>query len=75
MAAISQTIPSDAFSWMKILYFDYNFTEVYSKGSSWKYINIGSDNGLVPNRRQAIIWTNANPIHWLIYAALGGDQS
>ena len=28
------------------------------------YINsIGSDNGLVPYRRQAIIWTNADPIH------------
>ena len=29
---------------------------------------------LVPNRRQAIIWTNADPIHWRIYAALGGDE-
>ena len=28
-------------------------------------------NGLAPNRRQAIIWTNADPIHWRIYAALG----
>ena len=24
-----------------------------------QHTNIGSDNGLVPNRRQAIIWTNA----------------
>ena len=24
--------------------------------------------------RQAIIWTDADPIHWLIYAALGGDE-
>ena len=23
----------------------------------------GLDNGLVPNRRQAIMWTNADPIH------------
>ena len=23
--------------------------------------------------RQAIIWTNADSIHWRIYAALGGD--
>ena len=27
-----------------------------------------------PNRRQAIIWTNADPIHWRIYAALGIDE-
>ena len=35
---------------------------------------IGFDNGLTPNRRQAIIWTNADPIHWRIYVSLGGDE-
>ena len=34
----------------------------------------GLDNGLVPNRRQAIIWTNADPVYWRIYAALWGDE-
>ena len=29
---------------------------------------------LAPNTRQAIIWTNADPIHWRIYAAQGGDE-
>ena len=28
----------------------------------------------MPNRRQAIIWTNAHPINWRIYAALGRDN-
>ena len=32
--------------------------------------SIGLDNSLVPNWRQAIIWTNADPIHWRMYAAL-----
>ena len=32
------------------------------------------DNGLAPNRRQAIIWTNADLLHWRIYAALWGDK-
>ena len=32
---------------------------------------LGLDNGLA--RRQAIIWTNADLIHWRIYAALGGE--
>ena len=27
-----------------------------------KYSSIGSDNGLVPTRRQAIIWINDGPI-------------
>ena len=26
-----------------------------------------------PARRQAITWTNADPVHWRIYAALGGN--
>ena len=26
----------------------------------------------MPNRRQAFTWTNADPIHWRIHAALGG---
>ena len=34
----------------------------------------GLDNDLPPNRRQAIIWNNADPIRWGIYAALGGDE-
>ena len=28
----------------------------------------------MPNRRQAIIWTNADLVHWCIYAALGKDE-
>ena len=36
--------------------FRVNFTEVCSYGSNWQYPSIGSDNGLAPNRRQAIIW-------------------
>ena len=27
--------------------------------------------GLAPNRRQAITWNNADPVHWHLYAALG----
>ena len=27
----------------------------------------------MPKRRQAITWTNADSVHWRIYAALGGD--
>ena len=29
---------------------------------------------LAPNRRQAINWTNDDPVHWRIYAALWGDE-
>ena len=35
---------------------------------------IGSGNGLVPNRQQTIIWTNADPVGWCIYPALGVDE-
>ena len=36
----------------------WDMTEICSLGCNWQYVSIGSDNGLVPNRRQAIIWTN-----------------
>ena len=44
--------------------------------SNWQYTSITWDNGLAPNRRQAIIWTNADPVHreCRINAALGGDE-
>ena len=58
----------------KWLFYYENFTEVCSYESNWQYPSIGSNNGWAPNRRQAIIWTNADPIHWCIYAALGGDK-
>ena len=58
----------------KILYFDYNFTDVWSQGSNWQSCGIGLDNGLAPNRWQAIILTNADPINWRIYATPGGDE-
>ena len=53
---------------------DSNFTEMYSYGSNWQYACIGSGKGLAPSWRQAITWTNNDPFHWRIYAALGGDE-
>ena len=35
---------------------------------------IGSENGLVPNRWQAINWTIAGPVNQWIYPALEGDE-
>ena len=37
-------------------------------------MSIGSGDGLALNRRQAITWTNADPVHRRIYVALGGDK-
>ena len=34
-------------------------------------IGMGSDNGLAPKRRQAIIWTNYASVYWRMYASLG----
>ena len=70
MAAFSQTIVSEqvseAFSWLKSFLFWLKF--------HWslflRVLSIGLDIGLVSNRRQAIIWPNADPIHLRIYAAL-----
>ena len=35
---------------------------------------MGFNNGFAPNKWQAIIWTNADPIHWSVYVAQGGDE-
>ena len=50
MAAISQTAFLLYFHESKVLDFDLNFTEVFSKGSNWQYVCIGSSNGFSPNR-------------------------
>ena len=63
-----QTTFSNAFSWMKMIEFKFKFHWSLFLTVSW-IITQNSDNGLAPNR-QAIIWTNADLIHWLIYAAL-----
>ena len=74
MAAFLQTILSYAFSWLKsfVCWFKFHWNSCLS--INWQQTIIGWDNGLAPNRQQAIIWTNADPIHWCIYAALRGDE-
>ena len=64
MATTAQTIFSDALSSTK------NF--VFLIKISLKFVPMGLvnnnpanlDNGLAPNSRRVIIWTNANPVHW-----------
>ena len=52
-------------------------------GSEFEWSNrqlpsTGLNNGLVLNRRQAIIWTNADPTHWRMHICgtiyIGGDE-
>ena len=43
-------------------------------GSNWQYGSIGSDNGLAPNRRQAIIWTDVGMLYGRIYASPGLNE-
>ena len=50
---------------------DQDFTEVYSEESNLKNAIIASDDGLAPNRLEAIIWTNAGVFYLRIYASLG----
>ena len=58
MAAISQTTVLIAFSWMKMLEFRLNFHWSLFLRVQLTISSIGSDNGLAPSRRQAIIWTS-----------------
>ena len=67
MAAISQTIFSDAFLWLKSCVFWLKLHWSLFVRVQLTINNIGLDDGLAPNRRQAIIWTNAASIYWRIY--------
>ena len=58
MAAISQTTHSNAFSWMEMLLFLFKFHWSLFLRVQLTISIIGSENGLAPTRRQAIIWTN-----------------
>ena len=65
MAAILQTVFSDVFSWMKSFVFWIKF--------HWSlFLKVQLSINL---HSIAIIWTDAEPTHWSIYAALlGGDE-
>ena len=65
MAAISQTIFSNAFSWMNRFVFWLQCHWSLFLMIHWTITIIGLVNGLAP-KRQAIIRTNADPAHWRI---------
>ena len=64
----------DAYSWMKCFVFWSRFDWSLFLRAQLTITHIGLDDGLAANRQQAISWTNADPIHWCIYAPLGGDE-
>ena len=65
MAACFLPTNLNAFVQGKYIKCDYDFNEVCSQGSNYQYYIIGSDNGLLPVRRQAIIWAN-DGYWWLL---------
>ena len=74
MAAISRTTFSNTFSWIKMYQFRLRFLwSLFLKLQLTIFqhcFSIGSDNGLAQHRRQAIIWTNDDPVQRRIYASL-----
>ena len=48
-----------------------NFPDVCSQRSYCWWVSIGSGNGLVPDRWQAIMWTNDDIVSWRTHALLG----
>ena len=63
-------------SWMKIVVslFKLPCYIVCCWGCNWLLVSNGSDNGLLPIRRQTIIWTNDGLVYWSIYASLCLDD-
>ena len=59
IASIFQTIFSDAFSWITVYDFQFECHWTLFLKVQLQYPSIGSDNGLAPAGRQAIVWSNA----------------
>ena len=55
---------------LKLMYISSNFTWSCSYRSNWGEVIIGSGNDLVPNRQQAITWTNDDCDAWCHIASL-----
>ena len=55
--------------------FDLTFTEVCFPRPNSQHASIDSDNGLVPNRQQVIIWNNNGLGYQCIYASLSLNES
>ena len=73
MAAISQTTFSSAFQVLNENIWIFNNISLINV--PWDLIgSIGSDNGLAPNRRQAIFWNSVGVFYWRIYTSLGLDE-
>ena len=51
---------------------DGSLVKLPSDNCDWSLL--GLDNGLAPNRRQAIIWTNGGLGYWRIYTSLGLNE-
>ena len=73
MAVILQTTFEMNFLEWKFVHLDSNFTEICLQGPNWQ-ASISSDNGLVPNRQQDIIWTNDGLVFLHKFASLGLNE-
>ena len=63
-------ITSNGLSWNKIFNFYLNLTGICAQTFRYQLINIGSGNGLAPNRRQAILLTYIDQNIWRHMGAL-----
>ena len=62
MADIFQMTFSDAFTWLKMYEFRLRLHWNLTLREQLQYSHICWDNGLAPNRQQAIIWANLDPV-------------
>ena len=69
MAYISQTTFSEYFYWDEMIVFWFKCDWILFLRVQWTLSSIGSGNGLVLSRWQAIIWTNDDPVPWRIHAS------
>ena len=77
MAIILHMAFWNTFSWMQTYSFSLKFHwDLLPRVIwQWQWVSMGSENGLAPNRWQAIIWTNSGLVKWHILVLLGLCES
>ena len=74
MAPFLQTTFQNTFYWITMIEFLFAFHWNLFPGVQLTTLaQHGTCNSLGPKMQQTITWTNADPVHWRIYVALGGD--
>ena len=67
MTSFFETLtPRENYFWYLAEYFDSSFTDIYFQWTNEQHTRIDTDDGLVPNSKQTIVWSSGGLVYWRI---------